>query len=107
MLLSVVKFGKLKKTSVYIYHGRTHKNAGIVFSSSDQCGKTFAGITRVVGGMDATLGEWPWQAWIHINGKGFSCGGSLITRQWVVTAAHCMVKTNVELYRVVLGDLNR
>uniref|UniRef100_A0A3Q0S063 Peptidase S1 domain-containing protein n=1 Tax=Amphilophus citrinellus TaxID=61819 RepID=A0A3Q0S063_AMPCI len=44
---------------------------------------------RIVGGQDATPGSWPWQVALFTFGSS-SCGGSLITNQWVLTAAHCM-----------------
>ncbi|XP_026989276.1 transmembrane protease serine 6 [Tachysurus fulvidraco] len=44
--------------------------------------------TRVVGGVNATEGEWPWQASLQISGQHI-CGGVLISPQWVVSAAHC------------------
>jgi secreted trypsin-like serine protease len=55
----------------------------------------------IVGGKDADANEWPWQVRLFENKKdtdGF-CGGSLIARQWVLTAAHCLVDTK----RVVIG----
>ena len=43
---------------------------------------------KVVGGYDSRLGDWPFLVGIYRNGQ-FHCGGSLIHRQWVLTAAHC------------------
>uniref|UniRef100_A0A3P9NYS5 Peptidase S1 domain-containing protein n=1 Tax=Poecilia reticulata TaxID=8081 RepID=A0A3P9NYS5_POERE len=43
--------------------------------------------SRIIGGLDANLGRWPWQASLHQNGFSF-CGGTLINNQWVLTAAH-------------------
>ncbi|XP_054158936.1 transmembrane protease serine 9-like [Oppia nitens] len=54
------------------------------------CGGTGIG-TRIVGGRPAIPNSWPWMAGIVSKGsnKPF-CGGTLISRQLVVTAAHCM-----------------
>jgi secreted trypsin-like serine protease/subtilisin-like proprotein convertase family protein len=47
----------------------------------------------IVGGREAEPGAWPWQvALIDIGGHPYDdqyCGGSLISPDWVVTAAHC------------------
>jgi secreted trypsin-like serine protease len=46
--------------------------------------------TKIIGGTAATLGQFPHQAAILIDRETF-CGGSLISEQWVLTAAHCTV----------------
>lgn len=70
------------------------------------CGKSTVGGSRVVAGTDASYGEWPWQAKLLTEGT-FTCGGSLITPSWVMTAAHCISKEDPSVYSVTLGDLHR
>ena len=43
---------------------------------------------RIVGGVEATEHAWPWQVALFIDDAWF-CGGSLISDEWVMTAAHC------------------
>lgn len=60
--------------------------------------------TKIVGGVIATPNSWPWQVGIRIsvNDQRFSCGGTLISDQWILTASHCVEgATNLNIY---LGD---
>ena len=43
---------------------------------------------RIVGGVEATPHTWPWQVALFIDDAWF-CGGSIISENYVLTAAHC------------------
>ncbi|XP_060983765.1 serine protease 44-like [Dama dama] len=59
--------------------------------------------SRVTGGRPAAEKKWPWQVSLQIHQKHI-CGGSLVARQWVLTAAHCIFG-HVE-YTVKMGDIH-
>lgn len=62
---------------------------------------------RIVGGQEATPGEWPWQVALVQKGEdpyfGQFCGGSLISASWVMTAAHCVEGTVAAELDVIAG----
>jgi secreted trypsin-like serine protease len=50
---------------------------------------------RIVGGEEAKFAENPWQVALVIraepsNARAQFCGGSIITPEWIITAAHCV-----------------
>ena len=70
-----------------------------------KCGKRKPG-SRIVGGTDAQPGSWPWQ--VLLDTKAFPgpvwCGGSILNRYWIVTAAHCFdYGNNPEFFTVTVG----
>jgi hypothetical protein len=63
---------------------------------------------RIVGGKNASPGEYPWMAALvradePDNYDGQFCGGSLIHPRWILTASHCVAGTKAEDLEVVLG----
>ncbi|XP_046403648.1 serine proteinase stubble-like [Ischnura elegans] len=57
---------------------------------------------RIVGGSEARFGEFPWQA--HIRIAGYQCGGVLVGRAHVATAAHCVHRARLRDITVFLGE---
>ncbi|XP_017372530.1 complement C1r subcomponent [Cebus imitator] len=54
------------------------------------CGKPVKPVEqtqRIIGGAKAELGNFPWQAFTNIHGRG---GGALLGDRWILTAAHTL-----------------
>ncbi|XP_026283514.1 brachyurin-like [Frankliniella occidentalis] len=59
---------------------------------------------RIVAGQEAEPHQFPWQVGMLIQGEDgemFFCGGSLLTPEWVLTAAHCAEPGYI--FEVILG----
>lgn len=72
----------------------------------------------IVHGNLSEIGQWPWQAALSLwspaeNAWDLSCGGSLLSESWVVTAAHCVARDrkgnllNTRSLRIDLGKYYR
>jgi len=69
---------------------------------SCQCGEAKRA-TRITGGSETEVNEYPWMAFVSTK-RGSMCGGSLISEEWVITAAHCVSTDRPEDVRVDLGQ---
>lgn len=65
----------------------------------DKCGDSAS--DRIIGGKNASMGAYPWIARIaYVDGAketalkqpetAYRCGGTLVNKMYVVTAAHCV-----------------
>ncbi|XP_061778466.1 transmembrane protease serine 7-like [Nerophis ophidion] len=73
------------------------------------CGNPAPASHRVVGGVNSEEGEWPWQVSLHFSGHLF-CGASVLSPDWLISAAHCFSKERLSdprRWRAHLGVLTQ
>lgn len=66
---------------------------------------------RIVAGIKARKGGFPWQVGIYLQGR-LICGGTLINERYALTAAHCFGQlkkdqSNLNQFEVHLGEYDR
>ncbi|XP_063061953.1 transmembrane protease serine 13a [Engraulis encrasicolus] len=74
-----------------------------------KCGRQQS-TSRIIGGSIAKVGQWPWQVSLHFLGSHV-CGGTIISPDFVVTAAHCfprsvLIARNWRVYGGVVSQRN-
>ncbi|XP_014650878.1 PREDICTED: plasminogen [Ceratotherium simum simum] len=77
-------------------------------SSSFDCGKPKVEPKkcsgRIVAGCVSIPHSWPWQISLRTRFGMHFCGGTLISPEWVLTAAHCLERSQrPAAYKVILG----
>lgn len=89
-------------------------NMGHILPNTQICGPIMPAY-RIFGGEETQPNELPWMALILYAHRSRSvwnerlvsrCAGSLITNRYVLTAAHCLRITGLDLRRVRLGEHN-
>ncbi|KAF8791070.1 U21-ctenitoxin-Pn1a like protein [Argiope bruennichi] len=76
----------------------------------DNCGRTSVPLDelsyRIIGGSFAKAGQYPWMVSLQKKvGDTFihKCGGSILNKNWIVTAAHCVFNNTDEKFRILAG----
>ncbi|KAK0094375.1 hypothetical protein PV326_011081 [Microctonus aethiopoides] len=65
---------------------------------------TFLG--RIVNGEDVQSGEIPYQVSLQTMYNFHFCGGSVLTKNYVITAAHCVVDITFNEMKIIAGSTN-
>ncbi|KAJ8939285.1 hypothetical protein NQ318_014933 [Aromia moschata] len=62
---------------------------------------------RIVGGHDADIADYPYQLSLIYKSFGHFCGAALISPNWALTAAHCMLDITISELTVHAGSSYR
>jgi len=69
------------------------------------CGLTNK-LNRIVGGVETLVNQYPWMILLLYKGQ-FYCGGTLINSRYVLTAAHCVDRFNMNEMTVRIFEHDR
>uniref|UniRef100_A0A224YH81 Tick serine protease n=1 Tax=Rhipicephalus zambeziensis TaxID=60191 RepID=A0A224YH81_9ACAR len=74
------------------------------------CGVSFYK-TMIVNGTEVMETQYPWMVHlvVHVAPTEYDCGGTIITKRHVLTAAHCLIEKNTYAHKVVVsyGSVDR
>ncbi|KAG7200503.1 hypothetical protein KM043_001067 [Ampulex compressa] len=78
----------------------------LIFLKHTSCQFPSICMDRIVGGVKINITDAPYTVSVHHNNE-FCCGGSIIEKCWVVTAAHCAVTKNPRDFAIRSGSTQR
>ncbi|XP_076969973.1 ovochymase-2 [Tamandua tetradactyla] len=87
LLLGMISLEQEKSTTLSLPNAPTCGQSLVKPGTSNY----FNIFSRIVGGSQVEKGSYPWQVSLKRKEKHI-CGGTIISPQWVITAAHCVVK---------------
>ena len=67
------------------------------------CSNRPVSLTRIVGGETAGTSTWGWAVSLSIN-RNSLCGGTILSSEWILTAAHCVDTVQASQITVYAGS---
>ena len=105
MIIALFMVSFVKASDIANFENLTDKNVvdmakSMKVPSSDMT-KNQPKFNKIVGGVTATEGEFPFIVSMQHSLYGNFCGGSLVSKNWILTAAHCV--TGITPSSIIIG----
>ncbi len=76
----------------------------MLFACVEEPAELGESVQEIVGGDPVEdIAEMPWQVSLQYRDGFHFCGGAILKQDWVLTAAHCVDKMSLDVFRVVAG----
>jgi len=108
-LITVSLAGYATKVESYVINDRPPLQGITIVLVPTASGDCTCGIaqraTKIVGGQETEVNEWPWQVGMVWSGSSsVFCGATVISDEWILTAAHCTDGTGANEIQVLMGE---
>uniref|UniRef100_A0A4W3JXA0 Peptidase S1 domain-containing protein n=1 Tax=Callorhinchus milii TaxID=7868 RepID=A0A4W3JXA0_CALMI len=99
----------LNSLSSEVTVGKTQAATQAFFSLYADCGNLPRLNSRIIGGHETQISNWPWLVSLHFHSFGHVCAATVINRKWLLSAAHCYQDTykakysDITMWKAIFG----